>query len=179
MAFKPVIRGTPRPMDPRIFRDEPMQLRADIVAVPLESRFQYDADQNIFFVDFESMSLRHEADIERIRSIVEAILLPLGRKVPVVVNYHGFDIQEELIDPYANMIKGLMNSCYAQVTRYATNTFLKARLGDALNARQLKPGIFESAEEARAGLAKMPLTVISCKQLLLQRNIYTRRCAIF
>ena len=156
MAFKPVIRGTPRPMDPRIFRDEPMQLRADIVAVPLESRFQYDADQNIFFVDFESMSLRHEADIERIRSIVEAILLPLGRKVPVVVNYHGFDIQEELIDPYANMIKGLMNSCYAQVTRYATNTFLKARLGDALNARQLKPGIFESAEEARAGLAKMP-----------------------
>ena len=156
MAFKPVIRGTPRPMDPRIFRDEPMQLRADIVAVPLESRFQYDADQNIFFVDFESMSLRHEADIERIRSIVEAILLPLGRKVPVVVNYHGFDIQEELIDPYANMIKGLMNSCYAQVTRYATNTFLKARLGDALSARQLKPGIFESAEEARAGLAKMP-----------------------
>ena len=154
MAFKPVIRGTPRPMDPRIFRDEPMQLRADIVAVPLESRFQYDADQNIFFVDFESMSLRHEADIERIRSIVEAILLPLGRKVPVVVNYHGFDIQEELIDPYANMIKGLMNSCYAQVTRYATNTFLKARLGDALSARQLKPGIFESVEEARAGLAK-------------------------
>ena len=156
MAFKPVIRGTPRPMDPRIFRDEPMQLRADIVAVPLESRFQYDADQNIFFVDFESMSLRHEADIERIRNIVEGILLPLGRKVPVVVNYHGFDIQEELIDPYANMIKGLMNTCYAQVTRYATNTFLKARLGDALSARQLKPGIFESAEEARAGLAKMP-----------------------
>ncbi|MBP7393503.1 MAG: acyl CoA:acetate/3-ketoacid CoA transferase [Zoogloea sp.] len=156
MAFKPVIRGTPRPMDPRIFRDEPMQLRADIVAVPLESRFQYDATQNIFFVDFESLSLRHDADIERIRSIVEAILLPLGRKVPVVVNYHGFDIQEELIDPYANMIKGLMDSCYAQVTRYATNTFLKARLGDALSARQLKPGIFESAEEARAGLAKMP-----------------------
>ena len=155
MAFKPVIRGTPRPMDPRIFRDEPMQLRADIVAVPLESRFQYDADQNIFFVDFESMSLRHEADIERIRNIVEGILLPLGRKVPVVVNYHGFDIQEELIDPYANMIKGLMNSCYAQVTRYATNTFLKARLGDALSARQLKPDIFESVEEARAGLAKV------------------------
>jgi len=156
MAFKPVIRGTPRPMDPRIFRDEPMQLRADIVAVPLESRFQYDAAQNIFFVDFESMSLRQEGDIERIRSIVEAILLPLGRKVPVVVNYHGFDIQEELIDPYASMIKGLMNTCYAQVTRYATNTFLKARLGDALSARQLKPGIFESAEEARAGLTKTP-----------------------
>ena len=156
MAFKPVIRGTPRPMDPRIFRDEPMQLRADIVAVPLESRFQYDAAQNIFFVDFESMSLRQEGDIERIRSIVEAMLLPLGRKVPVVVNYHGFDIQEELIDPYANMIKGLMDSCYAQVTRYATNTFLKARLGDALSARQLKPGIFESAEEARAGLTKTP-----------------------
>ncbi|WP_374245073.1 acyl CoA:acetate/3-ketoacid CoA transferase [Zoogloea sp.] len=156
MDFKPVIRGTPREMDPRIFRDGPMALRADIVAVPLESRFQFDAAQGIFFIDFESMALHDEADIERIRGIVEGLLRPLGRKVPVIVNYHGFDIRDALIEPYANMISGLMDTCYSRVTRYATNTFLKARLGEALTARHVQPKIFESAEEARAGLADSP-----------------------
>jgi propionate CoA-transferase len=156
MDFKPVIRGTPRPMDPRIFLQGPMELRADIIAVPLESRFQFDADQGIFFVDFESMTLHDERDIERIRDIVEGMLRPLGRKVPVIVNYHGFDIREALIEPYANMITGLMDTCYSRVTRYATNTFLKARLGEALVARHVQPKIFESAEEARANLTEGP-----------------------
>ena len=46
-----------------------------------------------------------------------------------------------------------MERRYSQVTRYATNTFLRAKLGNALTARQLSPKIFDSAEEARAGLS--------------------------
>ena len=53
----------------------------------------------------------------------------------------------------ANMIEGLMARRYTQVTRYATNTFLRAKLGDALTARQLAPEIFDSAEEAKAGIS--------------------------
>ncbi|MBP8132829.1 MULTISPECIES: acyl CoA:acetate/3-ketoacid CoA transferase [Zoogloea] len=153
MHFKPVIRGTPRLMDARVFRDEPMGLRSSIVAAPLESRFHYDAAQNIFFIDFENLRLRHAEEIDEIHSLVAGLLGPLGHKVPAVVNYHGFDIREELIEPYANMIQALMEKHYSQVTRYATNTFLRAKLGDALNARDLSPKIFNSAEEARAGLA--------------------------
>jgi propionate CoA-transferase len=152
MQFKPVIRGTPRPMDPRIFRDEAMGLRSSIVAAPLDSRFHYDAAQNIFFIDFENLRLHHIEEIGEIRNLVTGILGPVGHKVPTVVNYHGFDIREELIEPYANMIKELMETHYSQVTRYATNTFLRAKLGDALNARHLQPEIFNSEEEARAGL---------------------------
>jgi propionate CoA-transferase len=152
MQYTPIIRGTTRPMDPRIFRDEPMGLRSSIVAAPLESRFHYDAAQNIFFIDFENLRLHHVEEIDEIRSLVTGILDPVGHKVPTVVNYHGFDIREELIEPYANMIKELMETHYSQVTRYATNTFLRAKLGDALNARHLQPKIFNSEEEARAGL---------------------------
>ncbi|NML27104.1 acyl CoA:acetate/3-ketoacid CoA transferase [Zoogloea dura] len=154
MEFRPLIRATPRLMDPRIFGGEPMGLRNSIVATPLESRFHFDMEQNIFFIDFENMRLRSMEDIERIRSLIEQLLAPLGRKVPAVVNYHGFDIQDDLIDPYANMIKGLMEQYYSHVTRYATNTFLRARLGEALVARHLSPSLFDSAEEARAGLGK-------------------------
>ncbi|MBK6653568.1 acyl CoA:acetate/3-ketoacid CoA transferase [Zoogloea sp.] len=153
MRFAPLIRGTPRQMDARIFRDEPMGLRGTIVTTPLASRFHFDAVQNIFFIDFENLRLRKASEIEDIRALVEDILAPLGRKVPAVVNYHGFDIQDDLIEPYANMIEGLMARRYTQVTRYATNTFLRAKLGDALTARQLAPEIFDSAEEAKAGIS--------------------------
>ncbi|MBS0353563.1 MAG: acyl CoA:acetate/3-ketoacid CoA transferase [Proteobacteria bacterium] len=153
MAFKPIIHGTPCLMDERIFRDAPMELRQTILATPLESRFHYDAGQNLFFIDFDNLRLRHADDVVRIRRLVTAILDPVGHKVPVVVNYHGFDILDELIEPYVNMIKGLMETHYSQVTRYATNPFLRTKLGDALSARHLSPGIFDSAEEARAGLA--------------------------
>ena len=105
-------------------------------------------------IEFENLRLRKATDIEEIRSHIEDILAPLGRKVPAVVNYHGFDIQDDLLEPYTSMIQDLMERRYSQVTRYATNTFLRAKLGNALSARHLAPKIFDSAEEARAGLAK-------------------------
>ncbi len=153
MHFTPVVRGTPRSMDARIFRDEPMGLRSTIVTTPLASRFHFDAAQNIFFIDFENLCLRNARDIDEIRDLIEGLLAPLGRKVPAIVNYHGFDIQDDLIEPYANMIQDLMERRYTHVTRYATNTFLRARLGNALSARKLAPEIFDSAEQARAGIS--------------------------
>ncbi|MDD3352608.1 acyl CoA:acetate/3-ketoacid CoA transferase [Zoogloea sp.] len=154
MQFRPLIKGTPRPMDERVFQNEPMGLRSIIVTTPLESRFHFDTRQNIFFIDFQNLRLRQAEDIERIRQHIAAILGPVGRKIPAVVNYHGFDILDELIEPYANLISHLMEHHYSKVTRYATNTFLRVRLGGALSARQLPPRIFNSAEEARAGLAE-------------------------
>jgi propionate CoA-transferase len=91
-------------MDARIFRDEPMGLRSTIVDTPLASRFHFDAAQNLFFIDFENLRLRRRATSRHPRPRRD--ILALGRKVPAVVNYHGFDIQDDLIDPYANMIKG-------------------------------------------------------------------------
>ena len=150
-------RGVPsdqiiRQMDPRIFLPEPMGLRASVLELPLASRFFYDADQSVFFIDFENLHIRQAEQISQIREIIQGMLAPLGRKVPAVVNYHGFDILDELIDTYATMIEGLMADFYSEVTRYATNTFLRAKLGDALTARRLAPHIFDSAEEAYAKL---------------------------
>ena len=39
MDFKPIIRGTPDLMDARIFRNELMELRDDMLLLPLEQRF--------------------------------------------------------------------------------------------------------------------------------------------
>jgi propionate CoA-transferase len=153
MDFSPVIHEHPRLMDERIFRPEPFGLRDALLAIPLEQRFSYDPAEQLFFVNFEGLSVRSTAEIPRIRHLVAEQLLPLGHKVYAIVNYDRFSILPELLDAYSAMVQDLTDRFYSGVTRYTTSGFLRVKLGDALGRRQLAPHIYESAEEARAHLA--------------------------
>ena len=155
MDFRPIMRKAPRLMDARIFRDQPMGLRQDLLRLPLEERFTYDAQQNQFFVNFEGYTVKTLADVERIRSLVEAKLGRLDRKVYAIVDYDNFSILPDVLDAYSEMVKGLTERFYSRVTRYTTSTFLRAKLGDALHKRGVAPHIFESAEEAQAHLREL------------------------
>jgi propionate CoA-transferase len=155
MDFSPVIRETPRLMDERIFRHEPIGLREALLGIPLEQRFSYNPGEGLFFVNFEGLSIRDTADIARIRHLVSERLLPLGHKVYAIVNYDRFSILPELLDAYTAMVQDLTDHFYSRVTRYTTSGFLRVKLGDALGRRQLAPHIYESAQEARAHLEEM------------------------
>ena len=85
----------------------------------------------------------------------ERQLAPIGRKVYAIVNYDNFVIAPELIDPWTDMVKGLVGRYYWGVTRYATSNFVRMRLGDALSRRGLTPHIYGSAEEAHDHLADL------------------------
>jgi propionate CoA-transferase len=155
MDFAPVIREQPRLMDERIFRNEPIGLREALLGIPLEQRFSYDPSEQLFFVNFEGLSVRSAAEIAQIRHLVAERLLPLGHKVPAIVNYDRFSILPELLDAYSAMVQDLTDRFYSDVTRYTTSGFLRIKLGDALGRRQLAPHIYESAEEARAHLMEL------------------------
>jgi propionate CoA-transferase len=155
MDFEPLIAQRLERMDPRIFAAEPMNLREQMLSIPLEQRFTYDEATNHFFVNLERFALRHERDIERIRQIVVDRLAPLGRRVYTIVNYDNFTIEPELLDPYSAMVRGLMDQYYADVTRYTTSGFLRMKLGDALEQRGVAPHIYESAAEAEASLREI------------------------
>ncbi len=152
MDFKPLVRREPALMDRRIFASEPMGLRDDLLRMPLERRFTYHRDENLFFVNFEGHVVRTHKDIARIRSTVESLLLPLDRKVYAIVNYDNFTIMPDVMDTYSTMVAELVERFYCGVTRYTTSGFLRAKLGDALSKRAVAPHIFESANEARAHL---------------------------
>ena len=152
MDFRPVMKQPPHLMDPRIFRPEPMGLRDDMLSLPLERRFSYDALQNMFFANLEGYTVKTLGDVESVRSVIEAHLAPLHKKVYVIADYDNFTIFPDVIDAYSEMLKDLGSRYYSGVTRYTTSTFLKMKLGDALQRRDVAPHIFESAEEARAHL---------------------------
>ncbi len=152
MDFAPILRHPPALMDARIFAPEPMGLRPQLLEMPLEQRLSYDPEHNIFFVDFEGLSVRRAEDIDRILRAVEARLAPIGHKVAAVVNYERFSIAPELIDDYTGMVKGLMERHYSDVTRYTASTFLRARLGESFGKRIADPHIFETRDEAHRQL---------------------------
>ncbi|MDT8285056.1 MAG: hypothetical protein RQ767_05980, partial [Thermovirgaceae bacterium] len=151
MDFKPIIEKKPRLMDERIFREGPMNLKEDLMSVPLKDRFKYNPERNIFFVNLEGFFIRRTQDIQEMEELAMGILVPLNKKVFGIVNYDNFMISPDLVDEYSEMVKRL-NSYYSGVSRYTTSTFLRMKLGDALEQRGVAPHIYENGDEARRAL---------------------------
>ena len=152
MDFQPIIDAAPRVMDPRIFGTTPMGLKEDLLMLRLEDRLAYDGRENLFFVNFEGFAVNRRELVDDIRKAVENRLKTLGHKVYAIVNYDNFSIQPELVDEYTDMVKFLVDHYYTGVTRYTTSTFLRLKLGEALQKRNVAPHIFESSEDARSAL---------------------------
>ncbi|OYU47082.1 MAG: acyl CoA:acetate/3-ketoacid CoA transferase [Rhizobiales bacterium PAR1] len=154
MDFMPLIPGDPALMDERIFRSAPMGLRGDLVAIPLDARYAYDAAQDMFFINLEHLAVRSLADIAAIRETAERHLVPIGHPVPAVVNYDHFSISPELLDAYGEMVKGLEARFYSTVSRYTTNGFLRMKLGETFRQHGVAPHLFGNEGEARERAAR-------------------------
>jgi propionate CoA-transferase len=154
MGFRPII-NEPKIMDARLFSSDPMGLRDDLLRLPLDQRFTYNPQHNLFFINFEGYVVRRYDDVERIRKTVEKKLSAIQRKVYVIVNYDNFTILPDVLDEYTAMVKALVDQYYSGVTRYTTSGFLRTKLGDSLANRNVAPHIYESADEARQHLHEL------------------------
>lgn len=154
MDFEPIVSSEPRLMDSRIFRPEPMGLQEDLLTLRLEERLTYDPGENLFFVNFEGYAIKTMQDVHKVKEAVERIVAPLETRVYTIVNYDNFTIMPDIVDEYTDMVKYLVDHYYSGVTRYTTSTFLRMKLGDALEKRDVASHIYESGEEARAALKK-------------------------
>ena len=156
MRFRPIIEGSPRLMDARIFADEPMGLDTDLLEVPLSSRLTYEPASNRLFINFEAYAIKDRDDIARTYDAVARVVEPLGRKVYAIVNYDNFTIRPDLVGDYTDMVRRLVDRYYLDTTRYTTSAFLRMKLGESLRTRELAPHIFESRDEAEAFLQDAP-----------------------
>lgn len=151
MGFRPLIEQ-PRLMDAALFRPEPMGLRERLLNMGFEARFRYDATQGLLFLNFQHLSVRTEADVERIRSAVTALCAPLGHKVGAVINYDGFKLDEQVAEAYAQMGIDLEQRFYSSASRYASKPFQRLTL-PALLHRDAQLPVYDSLAKARlAGL---------------------------
>jgi propionate CoA-transferase len=154
MGFVPSISPNLKRMDASIFIDGAMGLRKQLLEVPIAQRLTYDAEQNIFFVNFEGLNVRNDGQIGEIRTLIEQKLGSLDHKVRTIVNYDNFTIDPELLDVYIEMVRDVVSRFYTNVTRYTTSSFMRAHIGDALSKRELAPHFFDTSAEAIAELKK-------------------------
>jgi propionate CoA-transferase len=154
MDFEPIVKEQPQVMDERIFGMAPMNLKTDLLTLTLEERLTYDPAENLFFVNFEGYAIQSSQDVKAVKEAVERIVKPLGKRVYTIVNYDNFTIMPDIVDEYTDMVKHLVDHYYSGVTRYTTSTFLRMKLGDALQKRDVAPHIYESSQEAQQALRK-------------------------
>lgn len=143
-----------RPMEPAIFRPEPMGLRARLLDIRIEDRISYNADTNTVFLNYAGMHVRTEDDLRRIKDAVDRALEPLGRRVHSIVNYDSFVADADILDKYADLVKYVEERYYLTVSRYSTTGFLRLKLGAELRKRRLSSHVFETRREARRHLGK-------------------------
>jgi propionate CoA-transferase len=147
MDFQPVVRN-PVPMDPRIFEPEPMRLKDTLLSITLVDRMHYDAAKETVFYNFQGLSVRTKKDVDDVRAAAERLVKPIGKKVAAVVNYDEFQIDESVVDDYAEMVRYLSERYYTDVSRYTTSAFMRLKLGEALAGRGLSAHIYETQREA-------------------------------
>lgn len=150
MGFSPLI-DSPAVMDARIFTDAPMELRRDMLDIPLSRRVHFDADKDLLFVNLSRMAIRSAGDVADIRQAVEVALQGLDRRVDVVVNYDLTQIDDLIAHDWAEMVGDLETRLYGRVTRYSSSAFMRRRLGDRLEP-QRRATIYDSEAAARAAL---------------------------
>lgn len=154
MDFVPVIPKDVELMDARIFADMPMGLRRQLLGIPFEDRFTYDAQKNIFFINLEGFMIRKQEDIQDIVNAVEGHLKEIPHKVAAIFNYDRFDISPELVDSCAEALKDLADRYYTVVTGYTSSTFMRAKLNNTLKMHSIDLGVYKSLSDAKQHLSK-------------------------
>jgi propionate CoA-transferase len=146
MAFDPLV-GEPRTMDPRLFREGPMDLKRDLLHLDIAERIAFDEAKDVLFVNLAKMRMRTAHDLETVRERVETVCGPMDRRVDVVVNYDQTEIDEDVASDWADLVADLEDRFYARVSRYSTSAFLRRKLGRTL-AGDRRRMIYSSEAEA-------------------------------
>jgi hypothetical protein len=88
----------------------------------------------------------------------------VGHRVYAVVNYDNFSILPELVGPYTDMVKAVVDRYYTGVTRYTTSAFLRMKIGDALKERKWRRTSMKAGKRrSRPQRTGMPSTPDRCQ----------------
>jgi propionate CoA-transferase len=157
MTFQPILQAPVRTMDPRIFLDAPMGL-SHRSPLQLDERIDYEAGQNVLFVNFEGLSLETDEDVQQLAAYLDRTLTSFGKCVNVVVNYDNFNLNPRVADAFFAMVRHNREHYFLSSTRYSTNAFFRRQLGHDFTQADFAQQIYRSFDEAREGLAPSSIT---------------------
>lgn len=135
MEFKPVIKGTPRLMDARIFGPTRMKLLESLYSLDMSTRLNYNAETRTLYIDLHGVSVTTPDIVTDIITSIADFFEKnpkLAKKVDVFVNYDGFDCREELVKDFTEKAHGLEAKYYGTVRRISSAGFARHKLADSM-----------------------------------------------
>lgn len=127
-----------------------MDLRTDLLHLDLPDRVALEPNLGQLFLNFEKMRIRTRDEVTRVQTTVAKTCAAYGKPVDVIVNYDGFRIDEALESNWAEMVTGLSDRYYRNVSRYSGSAFMRMKLGRVFP--DARTHIFETGAQARAFL---------------------------
>ncbi len=144
MGFEPVIDRVAL-MDPRIFLDQPMGLRAEMLDASLVDRITFNASTNRLEVNFRGYAMTDPADLEVLERTVGEHCGGREGAVDCVVWYDGFSLAADLEGAYRDLIAKLEKRYYRTATRYTRSPFQRLRFDAELAKRDLSTRLHAGA----------------------------------
>jgi propionate CoA-transferase len=151
LPFTPIYRY-PAPMDPAIFKPEPMGLRARMLDIRIDERLSYDAPTNTVFMNYSGMRVRNVEDVNTIIAAVDQLLGPLGKRVNSIVNYEGFSVDDEAMPAYMDAVRYVEKTYYLKVSRFTASGYMRIKFAKELESRALGSKVFETRRQAETNL---------------------------
>ncbi len=144
MDFVPIINNI-KTMDPRIFVDEPMQIKSEMIGLPMEKRVVLDKKAQQLIVDLRGFSMTSKLDVLRIKQRIENTCQRYGKPLKLVIWYDGLGATESLKEDYAAMLASIEKALYTELEHFTQDPFMLSVLGHALKKRGLPVSVSEES----------------------------------
>ncbi len=136
MDFEPII-NTPKQMDPRIFRDAPMDLSAMFFDAPLKERVHFDRESRRLDVNLRGCYLSRRSELMELETIIQTYCAGLEGQVDCVVQYDGFSLDPGLEADHNDVIARLEKRFYRSTRRITSSPLQRLRFGLELAKRDV------------------------------------------
>lgn len=135
MAFKPIINEPLQIMDHRIFNDESMRLRGQLVDMPIKHRITLSQNKQELLVNLRGYEVNVPKDIELIVLRIEELCEPLGYKLHLDARFDGFVIKDKLKETFYEQVYDMETKYYKSSVRRTKDAFFRLSMAARLEKR--------------------------------------------
>ena len=136
MEFVPLIRSV-KTMDARIFSEAPMNLRTEMVEMPIDKRITLDKEANKLAINLRAFTLHNRVEILEIKQCIETLCRAHGQPVDMMAWYDGFEVSDSLKEDYLSMMASIDKRYYKSLVHYTRDPFIRLRFGAELKKREV------------------------------------------
>ena len=136
MEFEPIMRNV-KEMDSRIFLDQPMNLRTEMVEMPIVKRITLDKELNKLSINLRAFTLRNRLEVLEIKNVIEDLCRKHGQAVDMMAWYDGFEVSDKLKEDYLSMMDSIDKRYYKSLVHYTRDPFIRLRFGAELKKREV------------------------------------------